>query len=233
VKLPAIQSTTAAEGNLFRFRSVVFLTCGLEADKQVCLSGFIFTGGTLPDRRLQSGLTSLITPSKIPTGHGVQVAIQKGLGITSTSERDLFELNRDGNLLDMNSFLRKHLSPLFDYFAKRNPWILTVDHSTWTDGDRRWPYVLLARDGRSLVPAVLNGHDDPTISDFRDNSGRKTCRDSERVVFIGEISLRRHKTVMYIIPNHAGLQPQSEKSPPRRPASGKNRRQTSVCLSLE
>lgn len=76
---------------------------------------------------------------------------------------------------------------LFTHFEKAVPWILTVNRSTWKDGDRVWPYVLLARDKRNLVPAVLNGHADPTISDFRDNSGRKTCPDSERVVFIGEI----------------------------------------------
>ena len=89
----------------------------------------------------------------------------------------------------MNSFLRDHMPQLFTYLAKNNPWILTVDRSTWTDGDRLWPYVLLARDKRNLVPAVLNGHVDPTISDFRDNSGRKTCPDSECIVFIGEIFL--------------------------------------------
>ena len=61
-----------------------------------------------------------------------------------------------------------------------------VDTSNWEDSDRLWPYVLLARSGRSLVPAILNGHIDPTISDFRGNSGRVTCPDGERVVFLGE-----------------------------------------------
>ena len=75
------------------------------------------------------------------------------------------------------------------HLAKKDPWILTANCSTWTDGDRIWPYVLLARDKRSLVPTVLNGHVDPTISDFHDNSRRKTCPDSECVVFIGEIFL--------------------------------------------
>ena len=135
---------------------------------------------------------------KILTDHNIQVAVRKGLGITSPSEQDLFELNQNSNLLDMNSFLREHLSPLFSHFAKKDPWIMTVDHPAWMDGDRIWPYVLLARDRRTLVPAVLNGHNDPTISDFRVNSGRKTCPDSERVVFISEISLWCCKTDMYI-----------------------------------
>ena len=138
---------------------------------------------------LQSHLIKLSHPSQVPTNHSVQVAVRDGLGITSRSERELFELDRDGGLLDKNSFLRDRMPQLFTYLAKNDPWILTTDRSTWTDGDRIWPYVLLARDKRSLVPAVLNGHVDPTISDFRDNSGRKTCPDSERVVFIGEIFL--------------------------------------------
>ena len=53
------------------------------------------------------------------------------------------------------------------------------------NGDQIWPYVLLARDNRTLVPAIINGSVDPTISDFRDNSGRKACADIERVVFLG------------------------------------------------
>ena len=75
---------------------------------------------------------------------------------------------------------------LFAHLAKSNPWIQTVDASSWEDGDRLWPYVLLARAGRSLVLAVLNGHVDPTVSDFRGNSGRPSCPDGERVVFLGE-----------------------------------------------
>ena len=66
---------------------------------------------------------------------------------------------------------------------------MTVNNSSWQDGERIWPYVLLARSGRTLVPAILNGHVDPTVSDFRDNSGRGGCPDGERVVFLGEISL--------------------------------------------
>jgi len=88
-------------------------------------------------------------------------------------------------LPDINRFLRERLPQLFRHFSKGDPRIMTVDCSTWADGDRIWPYVLLARNGRSLVPAVLNGHNDPTISDFRDNSGRKTCPDVERVIFLG------------------------------------------------
>jgi len=79
---------------------------------------------------------------------------------------------------------------LFNHLAKDNEWIMTVNRSNWTDGDRDWPYVLLARNSnRFLVPVVLNGYVDPTISDFRDHSGRKTCPDAERVVFIGGFSL--------------------------------------------
>lgn len=87
----------------------------------------------------------------------------------------------------MNKFLCTRLPQLFNYFAKSDPWILTVDNSNWQDGDREWPYVLLARAGRTLVPAILNGHLDPTLSDFRDNSGRSSCPDGERVVFLGKI----------------------------------------------
>ena len=78
---------------------------------------------------------------------------------------------------------------LFTHFARTNPWISTIDTSNWEDGDHMWPYVLLARAGRKLVPAILNGHTDPTVSDFRDNSGRASCPDSERVVFLGGIPL--------------------------------------------
>lgn len=166
---------------------------------------FIYIGEAPDDDALQSGLINLISPSKVLSNHAIQVAIRKGLGITSPNERELFELNRDGSLSDMNTFLRSRLLSLFSHFAKKDAWILTVDNSTWADGNHLWPYVLLARDGRDLVPAVLNGHSDPTMSDFRDNSGRKTCPDSERVVFIGEIPLRRCKTIMYIIPNYAEL----------------------------
>ena len=78
---------------------------------------------------------------------------------------------------------------IFNHFAKSSPWILTINWPDWTDGDRVWPYVLLARAGRTLVPAILNGCVDPTLSDFRDNSGRPSCPDSKRVVFLGEVSI--------------------------------------------
>lgn len=123
----------------------------------------------------------------LPNNHKVQLAVRDGLGITSPNERQLFELDRNGSLPDMNKFLCTRLPQLFNYFAKSDPWILTVDNSNWQDGDREWPYVLLARAGRTLVPAILNGHLDPTLSDFRDNSGRPSCPDGERVVFLGEI----------------------------------------------
>lgn len=77
---------------------------------------------------------------------------------------------------------------LFHHIAKKYPWILTINDSSWEDGDRIWPYVLLARSNRNLVPAILNGRKDPNISDFRDNSGRIGCHDGERVVYLGEIS---------------------------------------------
>lgn len=124
----------------------------------------------------------------VPNNYEIQVAIRDGLGITSPSERNLFELDRNGSLPDMNSFLRSQMPELFNHFAKANPWISTVDASNWQDGDRVWPYALLARAGRSLAPAILNGHADPTMSDFRDNSGRPSCPDGERVVFLGKAS---------------------------------------------
>ena len=124
------------------------------------------------------------------SSNDIQIAVRQGLGIRSPTERDLFELNRDGFLPDMNNFLRGRMPQLFNHLARNNRWIMTIDRSNWTDGDRDWPYVLLARNSnRSLVPVVLNGYVDPTISDFRDHSGRKTCPDSERVIYIGAFSL--------------------------------------------
>lgn len=117
----------------------------------------------------------------------MQVAIRDGLGTTSPNECNLFELDRNGSLADMNNFLRSRMPKLFNHFTKTDPWISMIDASDWEDGDRLWPYVLLARSGsRTLVPAILNGHVDPTISDFRDNSGRASCRDGERIVILGE-----------------------------------------------
>ena len=138
---------------------------------------------------LQSGTVALAHKTPLPNNHAMQVAIRDHLGITSQNERNLFELDRNGSLPDMNSFLRSQMPKLFNHFAKTNPWISTVGASDWEDGDRLWPYVLLARAGRNLVPAILNGHSDTTISNFRDNSGRVTCPDGERVVFLGENSL--------------------------------------------
>ena len=137
---------------------------------------------------LQSRTISLASKTPIPNNHATQVAVRDGLGITCAGEQKLFELDRAGSLLDMNSFLRPLMPQLFNHLAKADPWILTVNHTDWTDGDRIWPYVLLARVGRNLLPAVLNGHSDPTASDFRDNSGRMSCPDGERVVFLGAIS---------------------------------------------
>jgi hypothetical protein len=62
-----------------------------------------------------------------------------------------------------------------------------MDHSTWADGDHIWPYMLLVQDKCALVPIILNGHADSMITDFCDNSGRKTCSDPKCVVFISEI----------------------------------------------
>ena len=134
---------------------------------------------------LQSGTIALARKIAVPNMHAIQVAIRDGLGVTSPNERNLFELDRNGSLPDMNNFLRSQLPQLFNYFSKANPWVSTVEASNWEDGDRVWPYVLLARSNRNLVPAILNGHDDPTVSDFRDNSGRPSCPDGERVVFLG------------------------------------------------
>jgi len=120
----------------------------------------------------------------------------------SHSELELFKLNHDGSLPDMNSFLQDCMLWLFAYLAKNDPWVLTVDCSTWTDGDHLWPYVLLARDKCNFVPAMLNRHIYPTISDFHDNSGRKMCPDSERVVFIGEI-FWCHKESSLTIPDYS------------------------------
>jgi len=120
------------------------------------------------------------------SGNDIQVAVRRGLGISSRDERDLLELNRDGLLPDMNSFLRARMPQLFNHLARDNQWIMTVDRSNWKDGDRHWPYVLLARNhNRTLVPVVLNGYIDPTVSDFRAHSGRINCPDAQRVIYIG------------------------------------------------
>ena len=177
------KNTTAA----FRFRSVIFVTCGLEADEVVSCSTHLSQRKSLPDlATLQSGTITLARKTPLPNNHTIQVAIRDGLGITSLNERNLFEIDWNGLLPNMNNFLHSQMPKLFAHFAKTNPWISTVDTSSWEDGDRLWPYVLLARAGRSLVPAVLNGHVDPTVSDFRDNSGRPSCPDGERVIFLGE-----------------------------------------------
>ena len=134
------------------------------------------------------GTVQLSCKTTIPNVHSIQVAVRDGLGVKSPSEQQLFELNRNSSFPDMNSFLRTNMPQLFQHFAKSNPWILTVNNDDWQDRDRLWPYVLLARSGRDLVPAILNGHSDPTISDFRDNSGQAGCSDGGRVIFLGEIS---------------------------------------------
>ena len=137
---------------------------------------------------LQLGTVQLASRTLIPNNHKIQLAIRDGLGITSPNARQLFELDRDGSLPDVNNFLRDRMPQLFTHFAKPYPWVTTINNSSWRDGERIWPYVLLARSGRTLVPAILNGHVDPTVSDLRDNSGRGGCPDGERVVFLGEIS---------------------------------------------
>ena len=179
-------SQTRASNSTFRFRSVVFITCGLEAEELVSVSKLPHHETTADCRALQLGTVTLASKTPLPNNHAIQVAVRDGLGITSANERQLFELDRNGTLPDMNSFLCSQMPKLFNHFAKTKPWILTIDQSNWVDGDRVWPYVLLARANRNLVPAVLNGHVDPTVSDFRDNSGRASCPDGERIVFLGE-----------------------------------------------
>ena len=135
-----------------------------------------------------------MTHTPIPSGYDIQPAAQSGLAITSPSERELFKLDSDGTLLDINHFLRSNMPSLFNHLAKTKiyRWILEVNRSTWTGNDP-WPYVLLARKNRSLVPALLpNGRGDPTVSDLRDNCGRKGGPHSEWVLFFGEISHRKH-----------------------------------------
>ena len=133
-------------------------------------------------------MIELAVPTNALGGHNVQVAVRNGLGILSPSEQELFKLNRNGTLPEINSFLRDNMPQLFSYFAKSNPWILTVDSSSWNDGDRVWPYVLLTRrTNRTLVPAILNNYTDPTVSDLSENCGRRGAPPSERVIFLGEI----------------------------------------------
>lgn len=191
-------SQSVKERDLFRFRSIVFVTCGLEADQEVSL--FHPSAKKLPIdcSGLQSNMVELVAPTQALGGHDVQVAVRNGLGITSPSERELFELNRDATLPDINSFLRGHMPQLFNHFAKADPWILTVNSSNWNDGDRLWPYVLLARrTNRTLVPALVNGRTDPTVSDLRENCGRKGGSPSDRVIFLGEIpSMSKHSCVL-------------------------------------
>lgn len=115
---------------------------------------------------LQSGTITLKCKTSLPNNHAIQVAIRDGLGVTSLNEHDLFELDRNGSLPDMNHFLRSRMPKLFNHFARADPWISTLNTSNWEDGDPLWPYVLLAQAGCSLVPAILNGHVDPTVLDF-------------------------------------------------------------------
>lgn len=124
---------------------------------------------------------TLASGAPLPSSHVIQVAVRDGLGITS-DERQLFELDRTGCLPDMNLFWCSQMYALFNHLAKSNPWILTLNRSNRQDGDCLWPYVLLARASRNLVPAILNGHTDPTLSDFRDNGGGTSCPDGERLV---------------------------------------------------
>lgn len=128
----------------------------------------------------------MVSKTALPNVHSVTVAVRDHLGIRSSDERQLFELDRNGTLPDMNHFLRTRMPQLFQHFAKDYPWIMTVNNSNWQDGDRNWPYVLLARSGRVLVPAIMPDHRNPTLSDFRDNSGRAACPDGERIVFLGK-----------------------------------------------
>ena len=155
-----------ASNPTFRFRSVVFVTCGLEADEFVSRSKCAHREVTADCRASQLGAVTLASKTPVPNNHAIQVAVRDGLGITSANERELFELDRNGVLPDMNSFLCSYMPKLFNHFAKTTPWISTINQSNWVDRDRVWPYILLARANRNLVPAVLNGHVDPTVSDF-------------------------------------------------------------------
>ena len=140
-------------------------------------------------------MIELAVPTQAPGGHDVQVAVRNGLGITSPSERQLFELNRDGTLPDINSFLRDRMPQIFNHFSKDNPWISTIDSSTWDDGNRVWPYVLLAQwTNSTLVPALLNGHTNATVSDLCENCGQRGAPPSERVIFFGENCLMSQRS---------------------------------------
>lgn len=164
---------------------------------------------------LQTGTVRLASRTLLPSIHQVQAAVQDGLGIRSPTERQLFELDRDGSLPDMNLFLRTHMPQLFHHFAKSSPWISTITNSEWQDGDRLWPYMLLARSNRNLVPAIQNGHIDPTLSDFRDNSGRAGCPDGERVIFLGETPSLALKYLVCTIADSPYQQPQLTRLPRR------------------
>lgn len=149
----------------------------------------------------QSGLVELATPTQVIRGNDIQVAALNGLAVTSTSDLELFELNGDGILPDINDFLRRKLPQLFDHLAKIAPWILEVDGSTYAEGDRIWPYALLARHHRSmLVPALLpNGRSDPTVADLREISGRRGRTSSEQVIFFGKIFPVSRNTCLYLL----------------------------------
>ena len=120
---------------------------------------------------LQLGTVQLASRTLILNNHKIQLAIRDGLGITSPNAWQLFELDQDGSLPDVNNFLRDRMPQLFTHFAKPYPWVTTINNSSWQDSEYIWPYMLLARSGRTLVPTILNGHVDLTVSDLCDNSG--------------------------------------------------------------
>jgi hypothetical protein len=121
----------------------------------------------------------------IPGLNRIQTAALYGLAARSQSETNLFTFDTTWNMAEMNTFLCQKIPYLFDHFAIKDPWIKTINSNNWIDGNKTWPYVLLARVGTHLEPAVLTETKDPTGADYYDNSGRQSAAPKQRTIYIG------------------------------------------------
>jgi len=141
----------------------------------------------------QTRLFSLRNSTPIPTLNQIQTAVMYGLGVRSPSDTKLLTFDKSWDAARMNSFLRQLLPKLFGYLSTKNPWI----HTATTNKDLQvLPYVLLARSGKNLVPAVSPDGADPTGLDYFENSGRDSAAFKNRLLFIGVVETIQPKVYM-------------------------------------
>lgn len=127
-------------------------------------------------------LTLMKKSTPIPSLNEIQTAVFYGLGARSPSDTELLTFDKSWDTAQMNIFLRQHLPKLFEHLATQNPWIRTA---TTNKDLKTLPYVLLARSGKYLVPAVIPSGANPTGLDYFENSGRDSASFKQRQLFIG------------------------------------------------